>query len=204
MLLLILLRATLTDIVHDHAWSYTCQFLPHKHSPTTRVIILLINGFFFLSVMSSTFKPRLSQISLSIATDKVDNLLSCTKLQMLRESATIGCRKAISSSTTAWSFECKDSFSAAFWWSSSSLSGSSCCFDELFLILAARREKSPPPVEAKEHHCQEKGEPPIHSWLYAFHLTLPSDRLFSRVLRQWQIVLLDISFVPQWIEFSSS
>ena len=93
--------------------------------------------------MSSTFKPRLSQISLSIATDKVDNLLSCTKLQMLRESATIGCRKAISSSTTAWSFKCKDSFSAAFWWSSSSLSGSSCYFDELFLILAARREKKP-------------------------------------------------------------
>ena len=44
----------------------------HEQSPTTwdnRTI----NGFFLLCLMSSTFNPRLSQISLNMPTDKADN-----------------------------------------------------------------------------------------------------------------------------------
>ena len=127
-----------------------CHFREHEHSPTTWDI-RSINGFFLLCSMSSTFNPRLSQISFSMPTAKVDNLFAFTKLQMLRERETIGWLKATSSWTTLWSWECKDSASNAFCCSSSSLSGFS----------SERGSRTPP--EMKEHLFLEKGELPIHS-----------------------------------------
>ena len=61
-----------------------CHFREHEHSPTTWDM-RSINGFFLLCLMSSTFNPRLSQISFNMPTDKDDNLFAFTKLQMLRE-----------------------------------------------------------------------------------------------------------------------
>jgi len=61
-----------------------CHFRQHEHSPTTWDI-RSINGFFLLCLMLSTFNPRLSQISLNMPTNKVDNLFAFTKLQILRE-----------------------------------------------------------------------------------------------------------------------
>ena len=66
-----------------------CHFREHEHSPTTWNI-RSIDGFLLLCLMSSTFKPRLSQISLNMPTDKVDSLFTFTKLQMLRERVTVG------------------------------------------------------------------------------------------------------------------
>ena len=49
-----------------------CHFREHEHSPTTWDN-RSINGFFLLCLMSSTFNPRLSQISLNMPTDNADN-----------------------------------------------------------------------------------------------------------------------------------
>ena len=80
------------SIVFLAVQSDCCHFREHEHSPTTWDI-RSINGFFLLCLMSSTFNPRLSQISLNMPTDKVDNLFAFTKLQMLRERETIGHRE---------------------------------------------------------------------------------------------------------------
>ena len=61
-----------------------CHFREHEHSPTTWDM-RSINGFFLLCLMSSTFNPRLLQISFNMPTDKDDNLFAFTKLQMLQE-----------------------------------------------------------------------------------------------------------------------
>ena len=141
-----------------------CHFREHEHPPPPATWdIRSINSFFLLCLMSTTFNPRLSQISFSMPTYKVNDLFAFTKLQMLRERETIGWRKATSSWTTLWSCECKDSASTAFCCSSSSLSGFSASVGEAFRILRPSEWRSRTPAEMKKHLFQEKGELPIHS-----------------------------------------